>query len=266
MRKKLTTALIALSAAMMLSACTTSPTGRSQVLLYSDAQLAQSGAQAFAGMKQEIPISSTAVTNNFVQCIANNIIQQLGPSASPDDWEVVVFDSDQVNAFALPGKKIGVYTGLLKVAQNQDQVAAVIGHEVGHVLAQHGNERMSQSTLIGISQEAVSVALQSNNVAQSGAIMSAFGLGAQLGVTLPFSRAHETEADIIGLDLMARAGFDPRQSINLWQNMNKASGGNRPLEMLSTHPAPDTRIANLRANMGPALTTYNAVLNKPKCE
>jgi len=257
--------LMVASAIAMLGACATSPTGRNQVLLYSDAQLAQSGAQAFAGMKQETPISTTMVTNRFVQCISNNIIAQLGPNENSEDWEVVVFDSEQVNAFALPGKKIGVYTGLLGIAENQHQVAAVIGHEVGHVLAQHGNERMSQSTLIGISQEAVNIALQSNNVSQSGAIMSALGLGFQVGVALPFSRAHESEADVIGLDLMSKAGFDPRQSVNLWQNMNRASGGNRPLEIMSTHPAPETRMANLKANMPNALAQYNAVANKPNC-
>lgn len=257
--------LMLASAIFMLSACTTSPTGRSQILLYSDAQLAQSGAQAFAGMKQETPISSATLTNRFVQCIADKIIAQLGPNERSDDWEVVVFDSEQVNAFALPGKKIGVYTGLLGIAENQHQIAAVIGHEVGHVLAQHGNERMSQSTLIGISQEAVNIALQSNDVAQSGAIMSALGLGVQVGVALPFSRAHESEADVIGLDLMSKAGFDPRQSVNLWQNMNRASSGNRPLEILSTHPAPETRMANLNANMANALAQYNAVKDKPNC-
>nr|WP_136250361.1 M48 family metallopeptidase [Ningiella ruwaisensis] len=257
--------MMAAGAAILITACATSPTGRKQVLLYSDAQLAQSGAQAFSAMKQETPISKKPVTNQYVQCIADKIIAQLGPNADTDEWELVVFESDQVNAFALPGKKIGVYTGLLNVAENQDQVATVIGHEVGHVLAQHGNERMSQSTLIGITQEAVNVALQTNDVAQSGPIMAALGLGAQLGVALPFSRAHESEADLIGLDLMSKAGFDPRQSVNLWQNMNAASGGQRQLEMLSTHPAPETRIKDLQANMGPALAQYNQVSNKPNC-
>ncbi|WP_371194233.1 M48 family metallopeptidase [Glaciecola sp. SC05] len=265
MKKRIQYALLTAVAASLLSACTTSPTGRSQVLLYSDQQLSQSGIQAFAGMKQETPISTQAVTNRFVQCIANNIIQQLDKNASPDEWEVVVFESDQVNAFALPGKKIGVYTGLLKVAENQHQVAAVIGHEVGHVIAQHGNERMSQSTLIGVSQEVVNQALSVNGVQQTPAIMSALGLGVQVGLTLPFSRTHESEADIIGLDLMARAGFDPRESIKLWNNMNKASGGQRPLEILSTHPAPETRISKLNANMKPALALYNQVSVKPNC-
>lgn len=265
MKKRLQQLVLSGLAVAMLSACATSPTGRSQVLLYSDQQLTQSGVQAFAGMKQEIPISRQTVTNRFVACIADNIIRQLDQNASPDEWEVVVFESDQVNAFALPGKKIGVYSGLLKVAENQHQVAAVIGHEVGHVLAQHGNERMSQSTLIGISQEVVNQALLANSVQQTPTIMSALGLGLQVGVSLPFSRAHETEADIIGLDLMAKAGFDPRESVALWINMNQASGGSQPPELLSTHPASQTRIANLNANMKVALAIYNKVQNKPDC-
>lgn len=265
MNKPIKKILLAALGLSLLGACTTSPTGRNQILLYSDQQLSQSGVQAFAGMKQQTPISTQAVTNRFVSCIANNIIQQLDKNASPQEWEVVVFESDQVNAFALPGKKIGVYTGLLRVAENQHQVAAVIGHEVGHVIAQHGNERMSQSTLIGVSQEVVNQALRVNNVQQTPAIMSALGLGVQVGLTLPFSRTHESEADIIGLDLMARAGFDPRESVDLWKNMNKASGGQRPNELLSTHPAPSTRISNLQANMEPALAIYNAVSVKPNC-
>jgi predicted Zn-dependent protease len=258
-------ALASVFAISFLSACATSPTGRSQVLLYSDDQLAQSGVQAFAGMKQETPISKAPVTNEFVQCIAQNIILQLDKQADPDDWEVVVFESEQVNAFALPGKKIGVYTGLLEVAVNQHQVATVIGHEVGHVLAQHGNERMSHSTLIGVSQEAVNQALQIGNVEEAPVIMSALGLGAQYGVSLPFSRLHESEADIIGLDLMSRAGFDPRESVELWKNMNKASGGSQPLELLSTHPAPASRIENLSKNMPSALAAFKKVDNKPSC-
>jgi len=223
--------LLTLIMIISVSACTTSPTGRNQVLLYSDAQLSQSGVQAFSNMKQETPVSRQGSANRFVQCIADNIIRQLDKHNAPEEWEVVVFDSDQVNAFALPGRKIGVYTGLLQVATNQHQVAAIIGHEVGHVLAQHGNERMSQSTLIGISQEVVGQALALGNVRQTPAIMSALGLGVQVGLTLPFSRSHESEADVIGLDLMAKAGFDPRQSIKLWENMNAASGGNRPAEL-----------------------------------
>ena len=181
-------------------------------------------------------------------------------------WEVVVFDDEQVNAFALPGGKIGVYTGLLNVAENQHQLAAVIGHEVGHVIAEHGNERMSQSTLINVGSQAVGQILAANEVPQSGPIMAAIGLGVQVGVQLPFSRTHESEADVIGLQLMAKSGFDPRQSVNLWQNMDAASGGNRPMELLSTHPAPQTRIDNLQANMPAAYADYQATAYRPNCK
>ena len=149
------TASAVMAAALTLTACATSPTGRNQVLLYSESQLAQMGDQAFTGMKEELKISNKAVQNSYVECVANAITAQVPASVFNGQWEVVVFDDEQVNAFALPGGKIGVYTGLLKVAENQHQLAAVIGHEVGHVIAEHGNERMSQSTLINVGSQAV---------------------------------------------------------------------------------------------------------------
>ena len=154
---------------------------------------------------------------------------------------------------------------MLKVAENQHQLAAVIGHEVGHVIAEHGNERMSQSTLINVGSQAVGQVLAANEVPQSGPIMAAIGLGVQVGVQLPFSRTHESEADVIGLQLMAKSGFDPRQSVNLWQNMDAASSGDRPMELLSTHPAPQTRIDNLQANMPDAYADYQATAYRPNC-
>lgn len=258
------TAIVA--ATMALSGCATSPTGRNQVLLYSESQLAQMGDQAFTSMKEELKVSSKRVQNSYVECVANAITAQVPASVFDGQWEVVVFDDEQVNAFALPGGKIGVYTGLLNVAENQHQLAAVIGHEVGHVIAQHGNERMSQSTLINVGTQAVGQVLEANEVSQSGPIMAAIGLGVQVGVQLPYSRTHESEADVIGLDLMAKSGFDPRQSVNLWQNMDAASGGNRPMEIMSTHPAPQTRIENLQANMPNAYANYQATRNRPSCK
>lgn len=260
------TASAVIAAALTLTACSTSPTGRNQVLLYSESQLAQMGDQAFTGMKEELKISNKAVQNSYVECVANAITAQVPTSVFSGQWEVVVFDDEQVNAFALPGGKIGVYTGLLNVAENQHQLAAVIGHEVGHVIADHGNERMSQSTLINVGSQAVGQVLAANEVPQSGPIMAAIGLGVQVGVQLPFSRTHESEADVIGLQLMAKSGFDPRQSVNLWQNMDAASGGNRPMELLSTHPAPQTRIDNLQANMPAAYADYQSTAYRPNCK
>jgi len=264
MKLRFTTTVV-VAATVMLSACATSPTGRNQVLLYTDAQLSEMGSQAFTSMKEELSVSSKPVQNRYVECVADAITAQVPDAVFNGEWEVVVFDDEQVNAFALPGGKIGVYTGLLNVAENQHQLAAVIGHEVGHVIADHGNERMSQSTLINVGTQAMAQVLATNEVAQSGPIMAAIGLGVQVGVQLPFSRTHESEADIIGLQLMAKSGFDPRQSVNLWENMDAASQGNRPLELLSTHPAPQSRIANLRASMPAANADYQSTTQRPMC-
>ncbi|WJG08649.1 M48 family metallopeptidase [Aliiglaciecola sp. LCG003] len=257
--------VIAATTATLVAACATSPTGRSQLKLYSKNQLADMGTQAFDSMKTEQKVSKTPVENEFVTCVASYITKHVPKEVFDGTWELVVFEDEQVNAFALPGGKIGVYTGLLNVAENQHQLAAVIGHEVGHVIAEHGNERMSNSALIGIGLEATNQILQSNEVGSSNMIMAAIGVGVQVGVQLPFSRTHESEADLIGLDLMARAGFDPRQSVNLWQNMDKASGGNRPLEFMSTHPSPNTRIKDLQANMAKAQQLASSTNDKPNC-
>lgn len=260
---------IMVSSAALLSvalvACTTSPTGRSQLLLFPESQLSEMGVQAFAGMKSDIKISNKAVQNEYVQCIAKSITQHVSKDVFDGEWEVVVFDDAQVNAFALPGGKIGVYTGLLDVAVNQHQVAAVIGHEVGHVIAHHGNERVSQNAVIGTGQQIVNQVLQANEVSNSGLIMSGLGLTTQYAVALPFSRTHESEADEIGLDLMAKAGFDPKQSVELWKNMSKASGGESQAEFFSTHPSPTTRIEDLQSKMDAALVTYKSAVNRPKC-
>ena len=258
--------LVAAGLATILAACATSPTGRNQVLLYSEPQMAEMGAQAFTGMKEELKISSKQVENSYVQCVAKSITPYVPESVFDGEWEVVVFQDEQVNAFALPGGKIGVYTGLLDVAKTQSQLAAVIGHEIGHVIAHHGNERMSTSTLTNLGTQAVAQVINSQEVAYSGAIMAAIGLGSQVAITLPFSRAHESEADLIGLALMAQAGFDPRESVTLWQNMEAASGGQRQMEILSTHPAPQSRIANLQANMNAAMVDYQKTATRPKCK
>ena len=228
-----------------LSGCANSPTGRQQVLLFSGAEMAQLGAQSFSQMKQQEKISTDKKTNRYVQCVSRAITDTLGPQPDFEKWEVVVFDSEQVNAFALPGGKIGVYTGLLKVAKNQHQLATVIGHEVAHVTANHGNERLSNSKLTSIGLDISNVALEGNEY-QSTA-MAGLGLGVQYGVMMPYGRAQESESDIVGLQLMAQAGFDPKESVALWKNMAKASGGQQPPELLSTHPSHSTRIDDLNA-------------------
>lgn len=251
-------------AVALLSACATSPTGRSQIVFYPEAQLESMGSQAFASLKADTKISTKPIQNNLVQCIANNLLKEVDKSVFAGDWEVIVFDDPQVNAFALPGGKIGVYTGLLNVAENQHQIAAVVGHEIGHVIAKHANERVSNSTLIGFGHQAVGQILQANEVAQTPAIMQALGLGLQFGA-LKYSRIHESEADEIGLNLMAKAGFRPAESIELWKNMAAQSGALTQPEFMSTHPSPSTRINNLTKLLPDAKTYYAAATNKPDC-
>ncbi|MDA0107428.1 M48 family metallopeptidase [Vibrio sp. La 4.2.2] len=244
-----------------IAACSSSPTGRNQLILFSDAQMSQLGTQSFEQMKNEQKVSTDKEVNAYVQCVAKTITDHVPPQPEFSEWEVVVFDSDQVNAFALPGGKIGVYTGLLNVAVTPDQLATVIGHEVAHVLADHSNERLSQSQL-------ANTGLQITNTALGGSqyrdvTMAALGVGVQYGVILPYGRTQESEADIVGLELMAKSGFDPNQSVELWKNMAKASGGSQPPELLSTHPSHDTRISDLRAK---AATLPNYDTMKPSCK
>lgn len=245
-------ALTTLVAAIFCSSCTTSPTGRKQLSLVSDREMTAMGVSAYSDMKQQIPISTDRRKTAYVRCITNAITAELGGNES---WEVTLFEDDQVNAFALPGGKIGVYTGLLKVAETPDQLAAVMGHEVAHVLADHGKARVSASMAGQLGLAVGQIALGTQLEGRDRALMGALGLGLQVGVLMPYGRAQESEADVIGLELSAKAGFDPRASTQLWRNMAAASGG-APPELLSTHPAPGTRIQQLNAQMAKAFNTY----------
>lgn len=251
------TALLALA-----TSCATSPTGRKQFIAVPDSTMDSMGQQAFAEMKTKTPVVQETDVNQYVKCVAFPVIQFAGDisgGALPpkDQWEVVVFRDETANAFALPGGKIGVHTGILKVAKNDAQLAAVLGHEVGHVIARHGAERVSQGLATQGGLAAIDAFVLGKDIGpgQRNLILGGLGLAATFGVILPYSRSHESEADLIGLDLMARAGFDPRQSVELWKNMATQSKG-APPEFLSTHPASQTRIDHLQANMGPAVKKY----------
>lgn len=232
------------TSSLLLAACASSPTGRHQVLLFSGSEMSKLGAQSFAELKKQETINHNQKTNAYVQCVSNAITARLGPQPDFKEWEVVVFESEQVNAFALPGGKIGVYTGLLKVAKNQDQLAAVIGHEIAHVMADHSNERLSRSQITNAGLELSSLAMEGSEYQSM--TMAGLGLGVQYGVMMPYGRAQESESDVVGLRLMAEAGFNPNQSVQLWKNMAAASGGQQPPELLSTHPSHSTRIADLQ--------------------
>ncbi|MBB3192351.1 M48 family metallopeptidase [Halomonas cerina] len=242
---------------VLLAGCEETPTGRSQLALVPEALMARMSEDAFDQMRQRQPVSRDATINRRVQCVAREVVaaaEARYPDADlPEAWEVVVFEDPSPNAFALPGGRIGVHTGLLRVAETPAQLAAVIGHEVGHVLADHGNERLTQQ--LGIKAVLLVVGLFSEGELAQESLMQALGLGAQLGITLPFSRTHEEEADLMGLAIMAQAGFDPRQSVALWRNMAQAGGG-QPPEFLSTHPAHGSRIEALQQAMEGAMATY----------
>lgn len=256
--------LLVASALALLVACSTTPTGRSQLILVSDADMDKMGATAFNQIKTSGKVANDPAKAAYVRCVANALIAQLPEPARSQKWEVALIADDSANAFALPGGKVGVNTGLLKVAKNQDQLAAVVGHELGHVISRHAAERVSQ-------QYATETALQIANSATGGQrqqLLGLLGAGAQAGVILPFSRKHESEADVLGQRYMAQAGFDPNAAAALWENMIAQSGGNRVPALLSTHPDPQARIRSLQAAAPGLMPTYQqarAAGRKPAC-
>ncbi|MDX1464348.1 MAG: M48 family metallopeptidase [Halomonas sp.] len=258
--------LAALVTLLALAGCGETPTGRAQLALVPEGLMAEMGGDAFAEMRRTRPIARDPAANRRVQCVARALVAaaeaRYPEVAMPEAWEVVVFDDPSPNAFALPGGRIGVHTGLLRVAETPAQLAAVIGHEVAHVLADHGNERVTQQ--LGIKAVLLVVGLVGEGELAGEGLRQALGIGARLGIALPFSRAHEEEADRMGLALMATAGFDPRQSVALWRNMAKAGGG-QPPEFLSTHPAHGSRIEALEGRMDEALTAYRAA-SRARCD
>ncbi len=251
---------------LLASSCATSPLGRKQVLLLPSSQMDSLGATAFQELKSKGRVLSSGAPVEHTRCVVRALL-----GAESAQWEVQVFEESSANAFALPGKKIGVHTGLLKVAQTPDQLAAVIGHEITHVRAEHGNERVSQQLLLQGGLVATAAILKTDDPGEAksrGILMAALGVGAQFGVTLPHSRSHESEADLIGQNLMADAGFDPSQAIALWQNM-AASGGASPPEWMSTHPSHSTRIQDLRENLSvarPKFERARAAGKNPRCQ
>jgi predicted Zn-dependent protease len=246
--------IIALSIPLLLAAWPAlSPAA---LKLFSENQMSRMGAESYAEMKQKTPVSKDKALNARVACVAGPLTDLSGGRAK---WEFTVFDVDEANAFALPGGKIGVYKGLFKVATTPAQLAAVLGHEIGHVKAKHANERVSTDLLTQFGLKAVG-----SFAGDSKYVMAGLGLGSQVGIMLPFGRAQESEADEIGLKLMARAGFDPRESVQLWKNMKKSTGKGPP-EFLSTHPSNKTRISDLEARVPKVMPLYEAAPNKPKC-
>jgi predicted Zn-dependent protease len=244
---------LALSAVLVAGCAGSDETGLG-IDLVSEEQVQQMGIESWQRIRSETRVSEDEAAQQTADEVADNLLQAAG--ADPGEWEVVVFQSDQANAFALPGGKIGIYEGMLQAVQNEAQLAAVVAHEIGHLQADHARERVSSEVATQGVVQLVSAALQVGNVAYANAIAGALGAGAQYGVLLPYSRNQELEADRIGLQLMAQAGYDPREALAFWQQMQQQQGGGEPPAFLSTHPTPGNRIEQLQELMPAALETY----------
>jgi len=243
--RTVTSLALVLLAAVAFTGCTTvSETGRHQLNFMSSSDEMKMGFSEFDKMKTEVPISKDPAANALLQKVGKRVAAVADlPGAQ---WEFVVFDSKEANAFCLPGGKVGVYTGILPITKDEAGLATVIGHEVAHAVARHGGERISQA--MGIQMLGTAVDVGTANSKYHNYAVAGYGLGTQLGVALPYSRLQESEADRMGLRFMARAGYDPEASVAFWQRFsefNKQQGGGTPW-FLRTPPLDETRIQQLK--------------------
>lgn len=256
------------AATLALAGCYTNPvTGRKSLVLLSPGEEVTLGAQSFTTLREKERVSDDPALNARVQRVGQRIAQAVGSELPDAKWEFVVFESKDVNAFALPGGKVGVYTGLLQLAENDAELAAVMGHEIGHVIARHGTERMSEAMVIaGVGALGSAVVANKTEDPQTRQLFDlAYGGAATLGRVLPHSRGNETEADRMGAIYAARAGYDPRAAISFWQKMvahkqAAEQGGGAATgwlaQFLSTHPSDEKRIGDLRAMMPAVVPVY----------
>lgn len=248
-------------AALLTAGCYTNPvTGRQSLVLVQPNEELALGAQSFKEIEQKEKVSSDRGANDRVRRVGERIAKAVGEQMPNAQWDFVVFDSEQVNAFALPGGKVGVYTGLLKLATSDDELAIVMGHEIGHVIARHGAERMSQQMVIqGVATLGSAYAEGRYDPQVIQIAQAAYGAGATLG-TLGFSRMNESEADHMGVVFAAEAGYDPRAAIGFWEKMSAQKAARPGLleKFLSTHPTDDKRIADLKALMPQVVPMYEA--------
>ena len=255
-RKFLKRAVYTACCAVVIASCTTTPSGRSQLILKSEAALELEGARQSNIIRETVPLVNNRDTIDYVACVVNAIVDELDGPAADMYWELAIVDQPDVNAYVLPGGKIVVKAGLLSVTANQDQLAAVIGHEVAHVTSHHSNERASRAAVTGFGIDVAAILLGGPYGRNTNAAYGALSTGVMFGLSNPFSRKQESEADLIGLEYMAMAGFDPRESVELWKNMNAANTSRIP-EFLSTHPSGDTRIDDLVSHYAKTLALYN---------
>lgn len=259
------TLMVALAALLLLAACATVPiTGRRQLSIIPDSQMNAMSFQQYGEVMATSQLSTDTEKVAMVKRVGTRIqaaveeyFRQEGLSDHLEgyDWEFNLIESEQVNAWCMPGGKVAFYTGILPICQDETGVAVVMGHEVAHAIAEHGGERMSQGMMLQLGGMALSEALSSKPEETQALYMTAFAVGAQYGAMLPFSRKHESEADHLGLIFMAMAGYDPQQAPAFWQRM-AAQGGGAPPEFMSTHPSDETRVRQLNEHMPEALKYY----------
>lgn len=259
--KKISSLIV--TALLLLSSCGSVPlTGRKQILLVSDQEVLASSLTQYSDYMKSAPVSTNAKGKAMVTRVGKKIaaateqyLKSNGMEAEVRNfaWEFNLVKDDQVNAFCMPGGKIVVYEGLLKLVSSDDELAVVVGHEVAHAVAKHSNERMSQQLMTQYGAQILTQALSNKSAAIQKAGSTIYGLGAQYGVTLPFSRKHETEADYMGLIFMTMAGYNPNVAITFWQKMS--AGGASVPEFMSTHPSDATRIKDIQKIL-PELNKY----------
>ena len=255
-RSKTAILSLGLGLTLLVAACASAPyTGRRQLLFSSEGSETKMGFQAFEQIKRQYKLSQDPEANALVATVGRRIADA---AQRPDyRWEFLVFEGKEANAFCLPGGKVGIFTGILKYTQDEAGMATVISHEVAHALARHAGERMSQSRLAQVGGIGLGAALGGVGSLAGAAIMQGYSLGTQLGILLPYSRTQESEADHIGLILMAKAGYDPAQALEFWQRMmTKDKKGAKPPEFMSTHPSDASRLKELEKFLPEARKYY----------
>ena len=256
---------LTLAALLALPSCATVPiTGRTQLNLIPSGEMLSMSESQYSEFLKENKVSTDKTATAQVERVGNKVRDAVvsymdahgqGDKIKGYKWEMNLVESKEVNAWCMPGGKVVVYTGILPITKTDAGLAVVLGHEIGHAIAQHGSERMSQGLLAQMGGVVLSEALKSKPAETQQLWMTAFGAGAQYGALLPFSRLQESEADRIGLVLMAMAGYDPNEAVGFWQRMQTA-GGEKPPELMSTHPSDERRIADLQKEIPEAMKYY----------
>jgi len=235
----------------------TNEAGRTTRLALTPKEEETLGLQSYQQVLQQVETIDSGPQLEMVKRVAARLAAVTGPAAKDFDWRVSLVRDDQINAFCLPGGKIVIYTGILRVAESEAGLAAVMGHEMAHATARHGSERLLKQKATQTLMTGVQFSLGDMSYEQQRMIMAAVGAGAQYGLLMPFGRDHESEADEIGVMYMARAGYDPSEAISFWERMSKAGGGNQPPEFMSTHPSHGTRVERLKALLPRAMEEYH---------